>query len=199
MKKQYSAIKTSIASLKSSVNLGLVSLLLISTSVPALAQDRQASPNQAIDFPDVDSSIWAADSIRYLNERYGCLEGFPDGTFQGETALTRYQFAAGLYACLSNYDSQIQGRIDQLVTKEDLAILFRVLSTLFEEASPELEGEGPLFPEDLPSPELQDRNLMSPPTENPPASLDSSRFNPFEEDMLQPLENEETMPLPRDR
>lgn len=31
---------------------------------------------------------------------YGCLEGYPDRTFRGDRALTRYEFAAGLNACL---------------------------------------------------------------------------------------------------
>lgn len=29
-----------------------------------------------------------------------CLVGYPDGSFQGDRALTRYEFAAGLVACL---------------------------------------------------------------------------------------------------
>ncbi|MEL6130366.1 MAG: iron uptake porin, partial [Cyanobacteria bacterium J06628_4] len=31
---------------------------------------------------------------------YGCLEGYPDSTFGGSRAMTRYEFAAGLNACL---------------------------------------------------------------------------------------------------
>jgi hypothetical protein len=199
MLQPYPSIKMNLANFKFPIKLGVLTPLLILASVPALAQDHQASPNQTIDFPDVDSSIWAADSIRHLNERYGCLEGFPDGTFQGEESLTRYQFAAGLYACLSNYDAEIQGRIDQLVTKEDLAILFRVLSTLFEEASPELEGESPGFPNESPSLEPQDQNLRFDPSETPSAPLEDSRSNPSEENIIQPLEDEETAPSPRDR
>ena len=32
---------------------------------------------------------------------YGCVNGYPDGSFQGEAAITRYEFVAGMDACLS--------------------------------------------------------------------------------------------------
>ena len=34
-------------------------------------------------------------------ERYGCLSGNSDRTFQGNQPVTRYEFAAGLNACLN--------------------------------------------------------------------------------------------------
>ncbi|MEO0541586.1 MAG: iron uptake porin, partial [Cyanobacteria bacterium P01_A01_bin.105] len=35
-----------------------------------------------------------------LVEEYGCIEGYPDRTYRGNRAMTRYEFAAGLNACL---------------------------------------------------------------------------------------------------
>lgn len=49
---------------------------------------------------DVQPSDWAFTALQRLVEEYGCLEGYPDRTFRGNRALTRFEFAAGLNACL---------------------------------------------------------------------------------------------------
>lgn len=49
---------------------------------------------------DVQPGDWAFTALQRLVEEYGCLEGYPDRTFRGNRALTRYEFAAGLNACL---------------------------------------------------------------------------------------------------
>ena len=49
---------------------------------------------------DVQPGDWAFTALQRLVEEYGCLEGYPNNTFQGNRALTRYEFAAGLNACL---------------------------------------------------------------------------------------------------
>ena len=49
---------------------------------------------------DVQPGDWAFTALQRLVEEYGCLEGYPDRTFRGDRALTRYEFAAGLNACL---------------------------------------------------------------------------------------------------
>jgi hypothetical protein len=174
-------------------------MLLSSVPIAALAQTEQRPRNPETNFPDIDSGVWAAESIYQLNERYGCLEGFPDGTFQGETALTRYQFAAGLYACLSNYDAEIQGRIDELVTKEDLAILFRVLSTLFEDATPDLEGDNFSTPEELQQPEAEEENLLPDPSETPSLPMGEPLPSPPQEIDPPMSDPEDSSSLPRDR
>jgi len=53
---------------------------------------------------DVQPSDWAYQALQDLVERYGCIAGYPDGTFQGQSALTRYEFVAGLNACLDRSD-----------------------------------------------------------------------------------------------
>jgi hypothetical protein len=88
--------------------------------------------NQAIQFTDVPRSDWAYEPISVLMQKYGCISGYPDGTFRGQQALTRNEFAAGLEACMNRMDKLIQDRTANLVTREDLATLFRVLSTIFE-------------------------------------------------------------------
>ncbi|WP_237395441.1 iron uptake porin, partial [Okeania sp. KiyG1] len=49
---------------------------------------------------DVQPTDWAFQALQSLVERYGCIAGYPDGTFKGNRAMTRYEFAAGLNACL---------------------------------------------------------------------------------------------------
>ncbi len=62
---------------------------------PELAQVTSVS-----ELSDVQPSDWAYTALQRLVEEYGCLEGYPDGSFRGNRALTRYEFAAGLNACL---------------------------------------------------------------------------------------------------
>ncbi len=49
---------------------------------------------------DVRPTDWAFQALQSLVERYGCIAGYPDGTYRGNRALTRYEFAAGLNTCL---------------------------------------------------------------------------------------------------
>ena len=49
---------------------------------------------------DVSPSDWAFQALQSLVENYGCIQGYPDRTFRGSRPLTRYEFAAGLNACL---------------------------------------------------------------------------------------------------
>ncbi|MEQ9670001.1 iron uptake porin [Coleofasciculus sp. G2-EDA-02] len=56
---------------------------------------------------DVSPGDWAFEALRSLVERYGCIAGYPDGTFRGNRALTRYEFAAGLNSCLNQIERLI--------------------------------------------------------------------------------------------
>ncbi len=52
-------------------------------------------------FTDVPTDHWAYQALLNLAGVYGCVSGYPDGTFQGENAVSRYEFAAGMDSCLS--------------------------------------------------------------------------------------------------
>lgn len=71
---------------------------------------------------DVKPGDWAYEALRSLVERYGVIAGYPDGTFRGNRAITRYEFAAGLQRVLDQIDS-LTSRGEDLVTNEDVAIL----------------------------------------------------------------------------
>ena len=49
---------------------------------------------------DVQPTDWAFQALQSLVERYACIAGYPDSTYRGDRAMTRYEFAAGLNACL---------------------------------------------------------------------------------------------------
>ncbi|MGD1714900.1 iron uptake porin [Dapis sp. BLCC M172] len=75
---------------------------------------------------DVQPTDWAFQALQSLVERYGCIVGYPDGTYKGNRAMTRYEFAAGLNACLDRITELIAAATADLVTRDDLAVLQRL-------------------------------------------------------------------------
>lgn len=74
-------------------------------------------------FSDVQPTDWAFSALQSLVERYGCIAGYPNSTYRGNRALTRYEFAAGLNACLDRINELITTSTSNLVNKQDLAVL----------------------------------------------------------------------------
>lgn len=77
-------------------------------------------------FSDVRPGDWAYEALRGLVERYGCIAGYPNGTFRGNRALSRYEFAAGLNACLQQVERLIAASTADFASKEDLEALRRL-------------------------------------------------------------------------
>lgn len=73
---------------------------------------------------DVQPTEWAYEALRSLVERYGCIVGYPDQTYRGNRALTRWEFAAGLNACMNTMERLIQENV--AVLKEDVDTLKRL-------------------------------------------------------------------------
>jgi hypothetical protein len=97
---------------------GILSLLGLGTlATPMYALPSQDSIDQVTSvsqLSDVQPTDWAFQALQSLVERYGCIAGYPDGTFRGNRAATRYELAAALNACLDQIS-------DRFATKEDLA------------------------------------------------------------------------------
>ena len=74
---------------------------------------------------DVSPSDWAYEALRSLVDRYGCIVGYPDQTYGGNRALSRYEFAAGLNACLNQIERLIAA--SEAVLREDLETLNRLI------------------------------------------------------------------------
>lgn len=75
---------------------------------------------------DVSPTDWAFEALRSLVERYGCIVGYPDRTFRGNRALSRYEFAAGLNACMQQMERLIAS--SESVLREDIDKLKRLMS-----------------------------------------------------------------------
>jgi Carbohydrate-selective porin, OprB family/S-layer homology domain len=73
---------------------------------------------------DVAPTEWAYEALRSLVERYGCIVGYPDQTYRGNRALTRWEFAAGLNACMNTIERLVQENV--AVLKEDVDTLKRL-------------------------------------------------------------------------
>ncbi len=120
----------------SRVETGAVSSLFVA-SVPFSMNGDEGGMSQVTSvsqLKDVQPTDWAFQALQSLVERYGCIAGYPDGTFKGNRALTRYEFAAGLNACLDRVNQVINVAVDESFKKEDLARL----SKLQEEFAAEL-------------------------------------------------------------
>jgi hypothetical protein len=72
---------------------------------------------------DVQPTDWAFQSLQSLVERYGMVAGYGDQTFRGNRTLTRYEFAAGLKAILSQMEQHIASGSNPSVSKADLETL----------------------------------------------------------------------------
>ncbi|NWF60212.1 MAG: iron uptake porin [Fischerella sp.] len=112
----------------------VTTLFLSSSKVTAEVSAAVAQVTSVSQLSDVQPSDWAFDALQSLVERYGCIAGYPNGTYRGNRTMTRYEFAAGLNACLDRVNELIATATADLVTKEDLA----TFQKLREEFSAEL-------------------------------------------------------------
>jgi hypothetical protein len=110
----------------------IASAFLFNLSHPALAQTIPTSDTTDNDqeqitsvsqLTDVKPTDWAFQSLQSLVERYGCIAGYPNSTYRGDRALSRYEFAAGLNACLNRVNELIASTTDKAVKKDDLVLL----------------------------------------------------------------------------
>jgi len=126
---------------KSSLNLtgslsllGVIGAVVVSPSfaeTTSVSQISQAIKNDPVSqnvtsvsqLSDVRPTDWAFTALQSLVERYGCIAGYPDRTFRGKQATTRFEFAAGLNACLDKINEIISAGLADKVSKQDLATL----------------------------------------------------------------------------
>ena len=89
--------------------------------------DQYASQEQVTSisqFSDVQPTDWAYQALSNLIERYGCVAGYPDGTYRGQRAMTRFEAAALLNACLDRV-TEVTDELKRLMAEfeKELAIL----------------------------------------------------------------------------
>lgn len=88
-----------------------VSELMVDTQTDDVGQVTSVSQ-----LSDVQPDDWAFQAIQSLVERYGCVAGYPNGTFRPDRAMSRREAAALVNACLDNLSNRF-------ATKEDLDAL----------------------------------------------------------------------------
>ncbi|BAY76317.1 carbohydrate-selective porin OprB [Nostoc linckia NIES-25] len=90
------------------------------------SNDPMSQVNSVSQLEDVQPSDWAFGALQSLVERYGCIAGYADGTYLGNRSITRYEFAAGLNACLEKINEAIANNKLNTVNDEDLILLQRL-------------------------------------------------------------------------
>jgi len=75
-------------------------------------------------FSDVKPTDWAYQALSNLIERYGCVAGYPNGTYKGGQAMTRWEAAALLNACLDRI-TEVTDELKRLMKEfeKELAVL----------------------------------------------------------------------------
>ena len=101
--------------------IGLDDLNVVENDDP-MVLDQVTNVNQ---LRDVSPADWAYEALRSLVDRYGCIVGYPDQTYKGNQALSRYEFAAGLNACLNQIERLIAS--SEAVAQEDLETINRLI------------------------------------------------------------------------
>ncbi|NBD15258.1 MAG: iron uptake porin [Cyanobacteria bacterium] len=93
-------------------------LLLLTLALPLMVKvsTAQAQPNSTLappvipvtDLKDIETSHWAFSALQALQRQYQCVAGYPDQTFRGEQAVSRYEFAALLNHCIGQLEIKIR-------------------------------------------------------------------------------------------
>ncbi len=86
------------------------------TSVSDLVQETKSDSvgqvTSVSQLSDVQPTDWAFQALQSLVERYGCIAGYPNGTFRGNRSATRYEMAAALNACLDQISDRFASKAD---------------------------------------------------------------------------------------
>lgn len=105
------------------LSVAMVSMLLLPgrlLAAPVPEADSTDLAQPALPFADVPTDHWAYEAILNLYTNYGCLSGYPDGSFRGDQTVSRYEFAASLSECLDRLEILVaptatQQEIDALI------------------------------------------------------------------------------------
>jgi len=124
---------------------------MLALGVPSIVL-AQSAPAASGPFADVPADHWAYQSVDTL-QKAGIVIGYPDGTYGGKRAMTRYEFAVAIARLLplinhtgdSNYatkDDLAAARADLEKKLQDNADALDALTKLVDEFQPELQKLG---------------------------------------------------------
>jgi hypothetical protein len=109
------------------VALGLVAPAATAAELNLEGVNQYASQEQVTSisqFSDIQPSDWAYQALNNLVTRYGCVAGYPDSTYGGGRAMTRFEAAALLNACLdrvTEVTDELQRLMDEF--RSELTVL----------------------------------------------------------------------------
>ncbi len=104
-------------------------------TTPPEAEQPFAQINSVSQLSDIKTTDWAFTALQSLVERYGCIAGYPDQTYRGRQAIARYEFAAGLNACLDKINEILSAGLADKVSQADLATLKKLQEEFAAELS----------------------------------------------------------------
>lgn len=106
-------------------NIVILLVLIIGLPNAAMSQPANRKVDSTIvavnELSDLTGNEWAYSAIKELVEKYDVLEGYPNGTFQGERKPTRFELAQALYDLATYFADEIA------LDREDLAKLAKLL------------------------------------------------------------------------
>jgi hypothetical protein len=104
------------------------------TPRPAVVPIADSAPGRPVtELRDIQPQDWAYQALRSLIDRHGCIAGDPTGRFRGNQALTRYEFAAALNACVDKLNQQLTDLKADRPSRDDLDTLQALTNTLRDE------------------------------------------------------------------
>ena len=117
----------------------LLATLILLSAGPGLAQSAEPAPAQSqvpaeALYPDVPADHWAREALETLMRKYGLVMGYPDGRFQGQRALSRYEMAALLRRLLET-------RSPQAADQEQIQLLRQELKAELDELALKTQTE----------------------------------------------------------
>jgi hypothetical protein len=120
-----------MAQLRLALAASLACLPLVATGLGDAALSAGGSGSDSADqvtsigqFSDLRPTDWAYQALGNLIERYGCVAGYPNGSYKGGQAMTRFEAAALLNACLDRV-TEITDELKRLIKEfeRELAVL----------------------------------------------------------------------------
>jgi hypothetical protein len=93
-------------------------------NIAAVNQYSQDQVTSVTQLSDVKPTDWAYQALTSLVDRYGCVAGYPNGTYGGGKSMTRYEAAALLNACLDRV-TEVTDELKRLQSEfaQELAVL----------------------------------------------------------------------------